>query len=255
MKRIDLNADMGESFGAYRIGEDEALLRHVSSANIACGFHAGDASVMRRTVRRCLEQGVRIGAHPGLPDLQGFGRRAMALSPEEAFDITLYQIGALHAIAAAEGGVVQHVKPHGALYHLAEADERIAAVLAEAAARAPGAPALVGLSGGRLAAAGRALGLCVLEEAFADRAYRPDGTLMPRGEPGAVLDAPDAVAAQALRLARDGAATTPQGIVVAVKADTICIHGDGPRAAETAEAISRALLAGGVRIDRQEGHG
>jgi len=247
---IDLNCDTGESFGAYALGNDDALLRLVSSANVACGFHAGDASVMRRTVKTCLAHGVRIGAHPGLPDLQGFGRRAMGLSAEDVYDITLYQIGALQAIAAAEGGRVEHVKPHGALYHMAESDERVADAIARAAARAGDRLTLVGLSGGRLVAAGRALGLPAWEEAFADRAYRPDGGLVPRSAPGAVLDDPAAAANQALRLARDKSAIAVNGDIVPVKADTICIHGDGPHAAEFAEAIRRTLTAAGIRIGR-----
>ncbi|TLS52963.1 5-oxoprolinase subunit PxpA [Paenibacillus antri] len=246
---IDLNCDTGESYGAYRLGDDDALLRRVSSANVACGFHAGDATVMRRTVRTCLAHGVRIGAHPGLPDLQGFGRRAMALSPDDVYDIALYQIGALQAIAAAEGGRVEHVKPHGALYHMAEADDSIAEALARAASRTGGLT-LVGLSGGRLVAAGRAASVPVWEEAFADRAYRSDGALLPRSSPGAVLDSPSAAAEQALRLARDGEAIANDGQAVSLKVDTICIHGDGPHAAETADAIRAALAAAGIRIGR-----
>ena len=247
---IDLNCDTGESFGPYRIGDDDALLRLVSSANVACGFHAGDATVMRRTVRSCLEYGVRIGAHPGLPDLQGFGRRAMALSADDGCDITLYQIGALQAIAAAEGGLVEHVKPHGALYHMAESDEGVAEAIARAAARTGGLT-VVGLSGGRLVAAARAIGAPVWEEAFADRAYRKDGGLLPRSAPGAVLSDPAAAAAQALRLARDGEAAADGGGIVRMKVDTICIHGDGPRASAFADAIRRALETAGIRIGRE----
>jgi UPF0271 protein len=246
---IDLNCDTGEGYGAYRIGDDDALLRLVSSANVACGFHAGDASVMRRTVRSCLTYGVRIGAHPGLPDRQGFGRREMAMSAEEVYDIALYQIGALQAIAAAEGGRVEHVKPHGALYHMAESDVSLAEAIARAAARTGGLT-VVGQAGGRLVAAGRAIGVPAWEEAFADRVYRRDGGLLPRTSPGAVLDDPDAAAAQALRIARDGAVAADGGDVVRMKADTICIHGDGPRAAELASAIRRALESAGIRIGR-----
>lgn len=247
---MDLNCDMGESFGAYAIGDDGELLRWVSSANIACGFHAGDASVMRKTVLLCLERNVGLGAHPGLPDLQGFGRRTMALPPEYIYEITLYQIGALQAIARAEGGRLGHVKPHGALYHMAEADDRIAEAIAKATARAGGELALVGLSGGRLAAAGTALGLPVRHEAFADRAYRSDGSLMPRSEPGAVLGDPEAAARQALQLARDATAETGQGARVHVVADTICIHGDNPQAADYAKAIHRTLTAAGIGIGK-----
>ncbi|HZG85086.1 5-oxoprolinase subunit PxpA [Paenibacillus sp.] len=245
---IDLNCDMGEGFGAYSFGNDEALLRWISSANVACGFHAGDPSVMRRTVKLCLERGVRIGAHPGLPDRQGFGRRTMALTAEETFDITLYQIGALQAIAKAEGGTVVQVKPHGALYHMAEEDEAIAKAIAEATRAAGETLALVGLSGGRLVATGRSLGLRVREEAFADRAYAAGGGLAPRSLPGAVLADPTAAAAQALRLAQSGVVATLGGAEASVNADTICIHGDGPHAALHAEAIYKALTSAGIRI-------
>lgn len=247
---IDLNCDMGESFGTYRLGNDEELLRWVSSANIACGFHAGDASVMRRTVRLCLEQGVHIGAHPGLPDLQGFGRRPMAIKPEQIYEIALYQIGALQSIARAEGGQVEHIKPHGALYHMAESDPEIAASIARAAADAGGELALFGLSGGRLIAAGRAHGLRVRQEAFADRAYRIDGSLLPRGEPGAVATDPAVAARQALRLAREGEAATTDGKLVSVAVDTICIHGDSPHALDHVRSIHEALTKHGIRVER-----
>ncbi len=251
---IDLNCDTGEGYGAYRIGDDDALLRRVSSANIACGFHAGDATVMRRTVRSCLALGVRIGAHPGLPDLQGFGRRAMALSADDVYDMTLYQIGALQAIAGAEGGRVEHVKPHGALYHMAESDDRVAEAIARAAARTGGLT-VVGIAGGRLVAAARASGLSAWEEAFADRAYRKDGGLMPRSAAGAVLVDPAAAARQALRLAKTGEAEAACGGIVRMRVDTICIHGDGPRAAELADAIRLTLEHEGIRIGRGTTHG
>jgi len=251
MGSIDLNADIGESFGGSASGSDEALLRWISSANIACGFHAGDAKTMRRTVHACLQSGVRIGAHPGLPDLQGFGRRAMALSAEEVYEITLYQIGALQAIAAAEGGSVAHVKPHGALYHMAEADEGIASAIARATEKASPGAALVGISGGRLIAAGKEAGLRILEEAFADRAYDRLGKLLPRTSPGAVLDIEES-ARQAVRLARDGMARTSDGETIRVRADTICLHGDEPLAAERAEAVNRALTQAGFRIAPKE---
>lgn len=252
MRSIDLNCDTGESFGAYTIGNDEELLRWVSSANIACGFHAGDAGVMRRTVKLCLTHGVRIGAHPGLPDLQGFGRRAMALPADDVYSIVLYQIGALQAIASAEGGAVGHVKPHGALYHMAEADGSIAEAIAKAAERASAAAknslALVGLSGGRLTGAARALGLPAMEEAFADRVYRPDGSLVPRSKPNAVVAEAAAAAERAVRLVRDGEIAAEDGRTVRVHADTICIHGDGTHAAEIAKATRFALEAEGFRI-------
>jgi UPF0271 protein len=246
VRRIDVNCDMGEGFGAYTIGDEAALLRWISSANIACGFHAGDATVMRRTVRLCLERGVRIGAHPGLPDLQGFGRRTMALSAGEIYDIMLYQIGALMGIAQAEGGAVEHIKPHGALYHMAESDPIISEAIAQAVAKVAPAAALVGLSRGVLTGAGAALGLSVRHEAFADRGYRQDGTLLPRSVPGAVLTEPAQAAEQALMIAKDGSVRTKDGKVIHVYADTLCIHGDGPHALQHAQAISNALSQAGI---------
>lgn len=248
MKSIDMNCDMGESFGNYRIGNDAEVLRWISSANIACGFHAGDASAMRRTVSLCLERGVRIGAHPGLPDLQGFGRRRLALSAEEVFEITLYQIGALCAFLRAEGGRLEHVKPHGALYHMAEEDDAVASSIAKAVALSAPDAALVGLSEGALTAAGAALGLRVKHEAFADRAYLRSGRLAPRSQPGAVHTDPKRAAEQALSLAMEGTVDSIDGERIAVRADTICIHGDSPQAPLFAEAIHRALAQANIAV-------
>ncbi|MCI3920144.1 LamB/YcsF family protein [Paenibacillus sp. TRM 82003] len=245
---IDINCDMGEGFGAYAIGGDDALVAWVSSANIACGFHAGDPSVMRRTVKSCLAAGVAIGAHPGLPDRQGFGRRSMALTAEEVFEIVVYQIGALQAIARAEGGSMGHVKPHGALYHMAETDRNVSEAIVRAVASASPDAALVGFSQGRLVAAGEAAGLRVRHEAFADRTYRRDGTLTPRTEPGAVIAAAAAAAAQALDLATNGRVRTAEGEWIPIRADTICLHGDAREAPAFAEAIHRALAERGIHI-------
>lgn len=250
-KRIDLNCDMGEAFGIYRFGEDEALLEAVTSANVACGFHAGDPSVMRRTVRLCLERGVAVGAHPGLPDLAGFGRRAMAIPPDEIRDLVLYQIGALHAIARAEGAALAHVKPHGALYHMANGDRAVAEAVAEAvlkASDAAGRPlALFAPPAGELAGAGKRRGLTVVREAFADRRYAPDGSLAPRSAPGSVLAA-DEAAGQALSIARDGTVTAAGGRLLRIAADTICVHGDSPDAAATARAVRRLLEGAGIAV-------
>lgn len=248
---IDLNCDMGEGYGIYRCGDDAELLRHVTSANIACGFHAGDPTVMKRTVRLCLERNVALGAHPGLPDLQGFGRRRMAIPAEEIHDLVLYQIGALHAIAAAEGGRLVHVKPHGALYHMAGEDEAVAAAVAEAVERAADAAGhplmLVALPAGKLAQAGARRGIAVLREAFADRRYAADGSLAPRSAPGSVLTAEEA-AGQALSIARDGTALAAGGSRIRIAADTICLHGDTPGAAATAAAIRQRLQAAGIAV-------
>jgi UPF0271 protein len=245
---IDLNCDMGEGFGAWTIGDDAELLRHVSSANIACGLHAGDPMVMRRTVRLAREHGAAVGAHPGLPDLQGFGRRAMAITPDEAYALMLYQIGALAAIAGAEGVVLTHVKPHGALYNMAAVDRALADALAAAARDADAGHVLVGLSGSALVAAGRGIGLRVASEVFADRTYQPDGTLTPRTRPDALHHHTRAAVEQVLRMVHDGVVVATDGSRVPVEADTVCIHGDGAHAADFARALRSALRDAGIEV-------
>lgn len=243
---VDLNVDAGESHGAYRIGADEEILPLVTSANVACGLHGGDPLVMRRTVRVAAAQGVAVGAHPGYPDLQGFGRRVMAIPPEELVQVILYQIGALAAIAAAEAVTLAHVKPHGALYHAAVADAAVGDAVIEAVGSA-GLP-LIALSGSSWAARARQAGLRVAEEAFVDRAYRADGTLVPRGHPTALVTDPRAAAERALRLVADGTIVALTGEVVAVRAHTLCLHSDTPGAPAIARAVRDALLAAGVRL-------
>jgi len=245
---IDLNADVGEGFGLYAFGEDEALLAEISSANIACGFHAGDPHLMRRTVERCLALGVAIGAHPGLPDRMGFGRREMRVAPEEAADWVLYQIGALQAIATAAGGAVRHVKLHGALYHMAAGD----AALAEAVVRAVRATdrrlLLYGPPNSRLQDEARRQGAVFVAEGFADRAYASDGGLVPRGVPGAVVEQPERALAQALALARDGRAESVDGKRIALGVRTICLHGDTPQAAARGKLLAEGLRSAGVIV-------
>ena len=248
MNRIDLNADLGESFGAWRMGEDEALLALVSSANIACGFHAGDPVVMQRTVALAAARGVAIGAHIALPDLQGFGRREMRIGADEAYALTLYQLGALAAFTRAAGVPLTHVKPHGALYNMAARDAALAAAIARAVRDFDPALRLVGLAGSALVEAGHAAGLAVAAEAFADRGYRADGSLQPRNEPGALLDDADRACAQALGIVRDGAVAAVDGSRVTLHADTLCLHGDGPHAVAFARKLREALGAAGVRI-------
>lgn len=248
MNRIDLNCDLGESFGAWRMGEDAALLDLVSSANVACGFHAGDPTIMQRTVALAAARGVAIGAHVSLPDLQGFGRREMAVTPAEVHAMTLYQLGALHAFARATGTAVAHVKPHGALYNMAARDRALADAIADAVRAFDPALALFGLAGSALLDAGRAAGLRVVSEAFADRRYRADGSLQPRREPDAVIDDADAATAQALRMAQHGEVTAVDGQRVALKADTLCLHGDGTHAVDFARRLRAALEAAGLRI-------
>lgn len=248
MWSIDLNSDLGESFGAYRIGDDEALLPLITSANLACGLHAGDPQVMAHTARLAKQAGVAVGAHPGYPDLQGFGRREMALTPDEAEALTLYQIGALYALARAEGVELAHVKPHGALYNQAARDRVLADAVARAAARFSRSLILVGLAGSRLIEAGREAGLRVAAEGFPDRAYNPDGSLRSRRLPGAVLESPEAIAARAVQLAVEGVAVGAERMAV----QTLCLHGDHPAAVASARAVRRALAEHGVTLARLE---
>ncbi len=247
--RVDLNSDLGESFGRYQLGEDAALLELVTSANVACGWHAGDPGIMRDTVAAALARGVAVGAHPGLPDLQGFGRRELRVSPQEAHDLTLYQIGALAAFVRAAGGRLGHVKPHGALYNMAARDAELAGAIAAAVKTFDPNLKLYGLSNSELTRAGEAAGLRVIHEVFADRAYTPAGHLAPRDQPGALLGREQAVR-QALGMVTRAQMRTQVGslIPIPLRADTICVHGDGPHALETARALRQALEARGVRV-------
>ncbi|WP_199097314.1 5-oxoprolinase subunit PxpA [Dyella sp. ASV21] len=247
-KTIDINSDLGESFGAWRMGDDEALLAVVSSANIACGFHAGDPDMMRRTVALALAHKVAIGAHVSLPDLQGFGRREMAVTPNEVYAMTLYQIGALHGFAQAAGARLRHVKPHGALYNMASRDRVLADAIAAAVRDVDPTLRLFGLAGSALLDAGRAAGLPVASEAFADRGYRADGSLQPRREPGAVITESDQAIAQAMAMAREGKVRAVDGEVIELVADTLCVHGDGAHAVAFARNLRAALEAVGIGV-------
>jgi len=247
-KQVDLNCDVGESYGAYRLGADDALMPWITSANIACGYHAGDPLVMDETVRLAVRHGVGIGAHPGFPDLLGFGRRAMQLAPGEVENYVLYQVGALAAFARAAGAELAHVKPHGALYNVAARDPETARAIARGVARAGSHLILVGLAGSALVEAAREAGLATVGEGFADRAYNPDGTLRSRRLPGALLESPAAAAEQALRIARDGTVTAHTGEEISLHVDTICIHGDTPAAVEIAQAIRQKLAQAGVEV-------
>jgi len=245
---VDLNCDVGESFGAYQIGNDAEVLKYVSSASIACGFHAGDPATMRRTVKLAAERGVAIGAHPGLPDLVGFGRRAMELTPQQAYDLVVYQIGALQAFVVAQGATLRHVKPHGALYTMAATDAALAKAIAEAVGRVNPGLLLVGQSGSELVTAGRAAGLATANEVFADRTYQSDGTIMPRRHHAALITDPVMAAERAVGMARHGKVLSEKGNEVFVQADTICIHGDGPYAVEFAQAIRERLIREGMEV-------
>ena len=248
MKTLDLNCDMGEGFGAWRMGDDAALLDHVTSANIACGFHAGDPGTIHRTVKLALEKGVAVGAHPSLPDLQGFGRRRMNVSAQETYDLVLYQIGALAGFAAACGGKLAHVKAHGALYNMAAKDAKLAHAIARAVKDFDARLILFGLAGSELVRAGEQVGLKIANEVFADRSYQADGSLTPRTQPDAMIHDPALAIAQVRRMIDAGKVKSTNGAEVAVRADTLCIHGDEPNAVEFAKRIRAALNADGVRV-------
>lgn len=248
MSPINLNADLGESFGAWRMGDDAALLQVIGSANIACGFHAGDPVVMRETVRLAVANGVSLGAHPAFPDLQGFGRRVMQLSPKELEATILYQVGALQAMAAAEGGRVSHVKPHGALNNMACADEAMATIVARAVKALDRELILLAPAHSALERAGEAAGLRVAREVFADRSYQADGQLTPRSQPGAVLHGAQDCVQHVLRMLEAGGIVTTDGQRLPTRIDSICVHGDGPGAVEAARAIRTALEAAGHRL-------
>ncbi|HET7619661.1 MAG TPA: 5-oxoprolinase subunit PxpA [Vicinamibacterales bacterium] len=246
--RIDLNCDMGESFGRWRLGADADVMPHITSANVACGFHAGDPRTMRATVRLARYAHVGVGAHPGFPDLEGFGRRNMTLAPDEVEDMVLYQIGALAAIAASENVRLRHVKAHGALYNMAVRDRAMATAIAQAVAAFDRSLVFFGLAGSILLDAGREAGLRVAAEGFADRTYEPDGTLTPRSRPGAVIHDPDAVVARAVRMARDGVVTATDGRDISLHIDTLCTHGDTPGAQELTRRLREAFDAEGVVV-------
>jgi UPF0271 protein len=246
--RIDLNCDLGESFGAYHLGQDEVILPCITSANIACGCHAGDPLVMDITVRMAHSLGVSLGAHPGYPDLQGFGRRAMDLTQEEVEAFILYQVGALAGFARSMGAELVHVKPHGALYNQAAKDHALAAAIARGVARFSRSLVLVGLAGSHLLSAGHEAGLRVAGEGFADRAYNPDGSLRSRRLPGALLETPEQALSQATRLAREGVVVSSGSQTTTWPVDTICIHGDTPGAPAFAQALCSGLAAAGIEV-------
>lgn len=251
MKFVDINCDMGESFGAYTIGMDAEVLRHITSANVACGFHAGDPTVMDRTVRMAAEGGVAVGAHPGYPDLLGFGRRDMDCSPEEIRAYIIYQVGALRAFCDAQGISLQHVKPHGSLYNMVVKDDELARTIAGAVASVDSNLLLVTLAGPRAQRlreiAGEA-GVRVFFEAFPDRAYTAQGTLAPRSNPGAVIDDPHVVAERALMMAAEGSVIADDGTVISLDADTLCVHGDTPAAVDLASHIHRILENNNIQV-------
>lgn len=245
---IDLNADVGESYGAYFMGNDTALLALVSSANIACGAHAGDPSVMQRTIADTIASGASLGAHPGYPDLQGFGRRSMAMSESEVYGCVLYQVGALQAFARAAGSELRHVKPHGALYNDAAKNPALARGIARAVRAAGGDLCLVGLPDCEMEVAAKAAGIPYAREFFADRAYEDDGSLAPRSRKGSVFHDEDLCVHRVLQLVAEGTTETMSGKIIPISADTICLHGDNQKAVIFARRLVQTLKDKGVEI-------
>ncbi|HIJ36100.1 MAG TPA: LamB/YcsF family protein [Deltaproteobacteria bacterium] len=250
-KKVDLNSDVGESFGIYKIGSDEEVIPLISSANIACGFHAGDPSVMKRTLDLAGKNGVGPGAHPGLPDLMGFGRRKMDVSLEEIRDYVIYQVGALQAVACSQGFKLRHVKPHGALYNMAVANADIWEVFAQVLSLLDKDLILVALAGPNreaLKEMAAKYSIRIAFEFFADRAYNPDGSLVSRSTPGAVLKDDGEVADRIVKLVHEGEATALDGTKIALKAETICVHGDNPHALSLVRRIREALTSSGIEV-------
>jgi 5-oxoprolinase (ATP-hydrolysing) subunit A len=246
--RVDLNSDLGESYGQWQLGDDRAVLQLVTSANVACGLHAGDPSTLRRTVDEAAKGGVAIGAQISYPDLLGFGRRFIDMDPSELVDTVLYQIGALEAFARVAGVQITYVKPHGALYNAVVDHEAQAAAVVEAVRVYDDRLAVLGLPGSALLRLAQDADLRVVPEAFVDRAYTPEGALVPRGTPGAMIGGADAVAERAVRMIVDGTVTAIDGSTVALRAESLCVHGDTPGAVEMATAVRRALQDAGVEV-------
>lgn len=248
MKAIDLNSDLGESFGAYTLGRDEELMQCITSASVACGWHGGDPLVMQRTIAAASRLGVAFGAHPGYPDLMGFGRREMKLSPEEAYAYVLYQLGALGAFVTAAGGRLQHIKPHGALYNQGCKDDRLATAICRAARDYDPNLAVLAPEGSAFQTAAAQFGLPFAGEFFADRAYLPDGSLMPRSQPGAVIHDPRLAAARVLQMAQQGTVTCADGTLRPVHCVSVCVHGDNEAALESVRVIRAALEQNGIAL-------
>lgn len=248
MFKVDLNCDLGESFGAYQLGNDAQILDYITSANIACGFHAGDPSVMKKTVELALSKNVSIGAHPGLQDLAGFGRRNIAISANEAFDIVIYQIGALNGFTTALGGKLQHVKPHGALYNMAAKDALLAMAIAKAVYAVNPELILYGLSGSELIKAGQTIGLTTASEVFSDRTYQEDGSLTSRSQSNALITNDQIAVNQVMTMVKEKKVFTEQQKHINILAETVCIHGDGIHALQFAKFINATLTANNIEI-------
>jgi len=245
---IDLNCDLGEGYGVYSLGDDAAIMKHVTSINVAAGFHAGDPSTIRHTIELASTHKINVGAHPGLPDLVGFGRRNMAVSAQDVYDLVLYQIGAVYGFTRSVGVDLAHVKPHGALYNMAAKDRTIADAIALAIHRFDWNLILVGLAGSEIIHAGQALGLQTASEGFLDRNYEADGSLTPRSDSEAVIHDPDIVAARAIRWVHEGIVNTRSGKQLKLGVDTLCVHGDSPNAVELCEQVNKILAEHHVTI-------
>ncbi len=246
--KIDINCDMGESYGAWKMGADAEVMPFVSSANIACGFHGGDPATIRTTVKLAVEHGVAVGAHPSLPDLQGFGRRAMKISPQDMYDLVLYQAGAVEAFARAAGVRLHHVKCHGALYNMAANDDALSEAMARAVKDLGSSVILYALSNSVMMRTAQQQGVHVAGEVFADRGYADDGTLAPRGRPGAMIEDADLAAARALEMVEKRYVTSLSGKPIPVSPDTLCVHGDQPGAVSFAKAIRKLFSERGVAV-------
>lgn len=248
MKRVDLNCDMGESFGAWHLGMDEEILKEITSANVACGFHASDPDMMHKTVEMATRAGVAVGAHPGYPDLVGFGRRPMALSPSEVYTSVLYQIGALDGFCRAAGCTMQHVKPHGAMYNTAAKDPDIANAIVRAIRDFRKDLILFAPAGSQMAVEAEREGLRVAYEVFADRAYEEDGSLVSRRKPGAMITDEELAVKRVIRMVKEGMVEAITGKDIEIQADSICVHGDGPKALAFAGKIREALKKEQIEI-------
>lgn len=248
MFRVDLNSDLGESFGRYTIGNDDKIIPLITSANVACGYHASDPVVMNKTIAMAKEAGIRVGAHPGFPDLMGFGRRNMNVSKEEAKAYTLYQLGALDAFCRAQGVKMQHVKPHGALYNMAAKDYDLSVAICEAIKEFDDSLIVMALSGGELVHAAKDMGLRVALEVFADRAYEEDGSLVARTKEGAMITDEEEAIRRVIRMVKEKKVTAITGKDIDIKADSICVHGDGAKALAFVERIREAMQAEGIEI-------
>lgn len=248
MHKIDLNSDLGESFGAYTLGMDEQLMDYITSANVACGWHAGDPGVMQKTLHAAVQKGVAVGAHPGYPDLLGFGRREMKITPDEAYTYILYQLGALDAFARVEGCTIQHIKPHGALYNQACKDEKLAGAICRAARAFSDDLIVLAPYNSAFRTAAEAIGQPFAAEFFADRAYLPDGSLVPRSQPGAVIHDPELACQRVLKMAREGVVTCIDETDLQMRCASVCVHGDNEAALASVKMIRQALEDEGVLL-------